>query len=77
MHLKLVKSTLTREQAEFLKQLRQTEIQILARAAQLVCWGENKPDILSQDKADMLVAVGGKIKDLICMLLNDGAANDK
>ena len=77
MHLKLVKSTLTREQAEFLRQLRQTEKQILGRAAQLVCWGENKPDILSQDKADMLVAVGGKIKDLIYMLLNEGVANDQ
>lgn len=76
VELKLVEPKLTKEEKQFLQQLQNSTNQIVARATQLIFWGKNKPDILSQDMADMMVAVGFKIKDLIGILSNTGAKNE-
>ena len=76
VELKLIEPKLTKEERQFLQQLQNSTNQIVARATQLIFWGKNKPDILSQDVADMMVAVGFKIKDLISMLSNTGAKNE-
>ena len=76
VELKLVEPKLTKEKKQFLQQLQNSINQMVARATQLIFWGKNKPDILSQDMADMMVAVGFKIKDLISILSNTGAKNE-
>ena len=76
VELKLVEPKLTKEEKQFLQQLQNSINQIVARATQLIFWGKNKPDILSQDMADMMVAVGFKIKDLSSILSNTGAKNE-
>ena len=67
MQLELVKPKITKEQAQFLKDLEHTKRQILLRARQLEYWGKHHPDILSADTAEMLSSVGAKIVDLIEM----------
>lgn len=75
MELKLVKPKLTKEQAQFVKDLAHTKQQILLRARQLEYWGKHAPDIISTDTAEMLSSVGAKIVDLIEML-NTGVGNE-
>ena len=76
VELKLVEPKLTKEEKQFLQQLQNSINQIVARATQLIFWGKNKPDILSQYMADLMVAVGFNIKDLISILSNTGAKNE-
>lgn len=75
MELKLVKPKLTKEQAQFVKDLASAKQQILLRARQLEYWGKHAPDIIPTDTAEMLSSVGAKIVDLIEML-NTGAGNE-
>lgn len=75
MELKIVKPKLTKEQAQYLQDIEHTKQQIFKRAKQLEYWGKNNPDIISADTANMLVAAGQKIADLIEML-DTGAGNE-
>lgn len=76
MELKIVKPKLTKEQSQFLRNLEDTKQQILWRARQLEYWGKHHPDILSADTAELLVAVGQRIAELVDITCGIGANNE-